>query len=333
MARSWPICAPAARDGTTSHTGAPTFSVIIPAYQAAPFVRDAVSSALAQTTPPLEVIVADDGSTDDIVGALEGVSDKITLVRFPHRGVSATKNDALRQARGDFVTILDADDVFLDGRLEALTFLARARPDLDVLTTDANITSAGEFVRRLYSASYPFPLEEQEVEILRRCFLLANSAVRRGVLLEAGAFDVELRRGEEDWDAWIRVFRLGGQAGLVDVPLVEYRQTPGSLTSNRLESLRGRILVLEKANRTAVAGGPEHTAIQAHLRSVRERVLREEAKKAIAEGASARRRSAAVVVGRGVSLASRMRALVGVIAPGLARKRLQRQAETSSLKP
>src|SRR5436305_10109763 len=115
----------------------PAFSVIVAAYEAAGTIAAAIDSALAQTLAPHEVIVCDDGSTDDLEGALAPYRDQIVLIRQENAGEGAAKNAAARAATGDFVVVLDADDRFLPERLEALCELAVARPDLDIPTTDA----------------------------------------------------------------------------------------------------------------------------------------------------------------------------------------------------
>src|ERR687898_594845 len=128
-------------------SAAPTFSVVVAAYQVANLIGEALDSIRQQTVAPLEVIVCDDGSTDELEEALSPYSDEIVLLRKQHGGEASAKNAAAFAARGDFVVILDADDVYLPTRLEALTALARARPDLDILTTDAYLVANGRRVR------------------------------------------------------------------------------------------------------------------------------------------------------------------------------------------
>src|SRR2546427_5927765 len=126
----------------------PTFSVIIAAYQAADTIGDAVQSALAQTAPAHEVIVCDDGSTDDLTGALASYRDRIMLLRKENGGAPSARNVALRAASGEFVAQLDSDDAFFPTRLDALGELARQRRDLDILATDAYCEVAGHVVGR-----------------------------------------------------------------------------------------------------------------------------------------------------------------------------------------
>src|SRR5438093_972703 len=128
----------------------PTFSVVIPAYQAATTIGIAVASALDQTYPPHEVVVCDDGSTDDLESVLAPVRNRVVLLHRRHRGAGAARNDAIHLASGDFVAMLDADDLWEPERLDALAELATARPDLDVLATDALFEVQGQPAGRFY---------------------------------------------------------------------------------------------------------------------------------------------------------------------------------------
>ena len=158
---------------------APTFSVIVAAYQVADVVADALESIRRQTAPPWEVIVCDDGSTDALEDALVPYRDEIVFLRIEHGGEAAAKNAAAARASGDCVVILDADDVYLPERLEALTELANARPDLDILTTDAYLVVDGRRVRRNYDRRWLFEVADQRRAILQRNFIFGHAAVRR----------------------------------------------------------------------------------------------------------------------------------------------------------
>lgn len=283
---SWPYEAPEPADALVRRERA-RFSIVIPAYQAAAYVLDAAMSALDQTEPAREVIIVDDGSTDDIVGALEAVRDRIAIFRRPHGGLSAAKNYGLEKATGEFVSFLDADDVIYPRRLEALAWLSEQRPDLDILTSEVWVTNSGDGkrLRRFNFEGNTFAVRDQELEILRRCFVFANAAVRRETLVALGGFDLALPRAN-DWDAWIRLLRAGSRVGTVTTPLGEYRQTPGSLTSKRAESLLDRVAVLRKTLRDAEPGTDEHMIITEHLQAVTRRTQREFVKEALRRGAT-----------------------------------------------
>src|SRR5262249_33901781 len=111
-------------------------SVIIPTYNRASAVRSAITSALRQTHPQIEVIVVDDGSTDDTKATLAAFGDSIRALHQPNAGVSAARNTALRHARGEFVAFLDSDDEWFDWKLAAQVAAMRGNPAAGLVWTD-----------------------------------------------------------------------------------------------------------------------------------------------------------------------------------------------------
>jgi succinoglycan biosynthesis protein ExoO len=118
------------------HVAADGVSVLIAAYNAAPFLARAVASALNQSAPPIEVLIVDDGSTDTtalVAGALAEQDGRVRVLRLGvNRGPAAARNAGVAAARGAWIAVLDADDAFLPDRLAALTTIARAK-DADVV--------------------------------------------------------------------------------------------------------------------------------------------------------------------------------------------------------
>ena len=187
----------------------PSFSIAIAAYQAAATIAEAVESALAQTLPPVDVVVCDDGSTDDLAAALGPLRERIVLLRQENRGEAAAKNAAARATTGAFVAFLDADDFYYPRRLEALAELASARPELDVLTTNADLEIDGVVTGRYYPDVAEFPVQDQALAIIRSdSAIFGAAAVRRSTFEGAGGLNESLRSGD-DWELWIRL-ALGG---------------------------------------------------------------------------------------------------------------------------
>jgi hypothetical protein len=260
--------------------------VLIPAYQAADVVGDALRSLVAQTEPPVQVLVVDDGSTDDLKGALQPFADRVRLVRVAHLGLPAARNVGLQHAVGDFVAFLDADDAFEPEFLAALGSLSAARPDLDVLTTDATFVVDGRDAGT-FAAANPFPISDQRLAVLTRCFITTKSAVRRSRLAEIGGFDARLTHGE-DWDCWIRLVLAGARVGMVDAPLSRYRLHDGQLSARRAASLQGRYEVMAGLlDRDDLTEG-ERRAVSDELGRLRLRVALAAAREA--EGAARRQR-------------------------------------------
>jgi hypothetical protein len=214
-------------------------------------------------------------------------------------------------ARGDFVAFLDADDVYAPDHLRALGWASAARPDLDILTADAAFVRDGA-VRGSFYQSNPFPLEDQRLAVLSRCFLHADSAVRRSRLLDVDGFDESLVHGE-DWDLWIRLVLTGSQAGLVDHTLVEYRLHDSQLSAALVASYGSRPRVLVKTLNRSDLSPAERDVTTATLRRARRRAAQVGATEL--RGAAARRSWWILATSRETAPRMRVTALAGVVAP------------------
>jgi Glycosyl transferase family 2 len=310
-----PTIAPAPRRGLQPGP-VPSFSVIIAAYQAAGFVANAVASALEQTAPAHEVIVCDDGSTDDIEGALGPYLDRITLLRREHAGEGAAKTAAAFAASSEFVALLDADDRYMPERLEAMGELAAARPDLDMITTDAYLEVDGRPLRRCYEEDKVFEVTDQRRALLEHDFIFGAAAVRRSRLVEIGGFDEAIVSGT-DWDCWIRLVFSGSMVGLVDQPLYRYHMHENAMSSDKLLTSRGQVQTAEKAARTLDLTPSERALVQRLLTERRAAAELERARTALLDGTpDARRRSLDIVKQRGHGLPTRVKAALGAAAPG-----------------
>jgi hypothetical protein len=318
---SAPFFAPPPRE--SSRPGAvPTFSVVVAAYQAADSIGDALASVAAQTVPPLETIVVDDGSSDDLEGAVEPYRDRISLIRQENRGHAAAKNRGAQVARGDFIAILDADDAFMPERLEALGRLASLRPDLDLLVSDLFFEVQGRMVGRYFEHNV-FAVEDQRRGIIAGCFVTAHPAIRRTTLLAQNGFD-EAFGAAADWECYLRLIFSGSRAGLVTEPLLRYRMHEGAMTSRRAEALLERVRMFEKHLANPALSDEERAFLVQRLTAVRRR-----ARLAEAEGAirglleSPRTRLATVVRDPSLPLKERARAAAAFISPAMARHYLE----------
>jgi len=314
-----PFCAGPQETGTP-----PDFSVVIPTYESAETIAEAVASALNQTYPAREVIVVDDGSRDNPAAALEPYMDRILFIRQENAGVSSARNAGLSRASGDFIVNLDADDLLDPRSLEARAELLAERPDLDIICTNGDVALDGEIIRARYFPDWTFETNDQRTEILRRCFIHFWS-VRRTRLLEVGGFDPGISHAE-DWDCWIRLICSGSHAGLVDEKLGTYRLHDGSQSSDRVSIFGGRIATLKKVIASGVLS-TEESALAANvladdivlqkLTGVREALL---------TGSPHRRRELRrLAIDRKVPAPSRLRAGVAWVSPRLARRILARR--------
>ena len=302
---------------------APTFAIVIAAYQAAQTIADTIRSALAQVRPADEIVVVDDGSTDDLRGALEPFLGRVRMLRQENGGGASALNAGAAASASEFIAILDADDAYHPRRIEALAASATERPDLDLITTDARFVVEGEGIGRFY-AHNSFAVDDQRSGILRSCFVGGWPAVRVSRLREVGGFDESLRTGY-DWDCWLRLILDGAKAGLVDSPYYDYRLHEGSLTASRYSSLWDRVRLLEKAQSDATLDDRERGVLQASIRSHRARAAFAE----IADPtprAGRRERLLTLAFTRGVGGRARLAAAVGAVVPGSAARLAGRQA-------
>jgi hypothetical protein len=247
----------------------PTFSILIPAYEAAAVIGRAVQSALAQTQPAKDILVVDDGSSDELASALLPYFNHVRLLTSPHVGLPGARNLGVGHATGDFVAFLDADDELEPEFLAALGTLSAARPDLDILTTDARFVVDGHSDGTFYERN-AFPVDDQRMAMLRGCFITTKTAVRRSRLLEVGGFDARLKHGE-DWDCWLRLVLSGSRVGLVDAPLSRYHLHEGQMSARRGESLRGRLDIMTEMRTNPRLNDAERSRLAAPLRELRVR--------------------------------------------------------------
>jgi glycosyltransferase involved in cell wall biosynthesis len=201
----------------------PAVSVVIPAHDYGPYLAEAIDSALGQTLPPFEIIVVDDGSTDETPQVLAQYGERIRAFRTENGGAAAARNFGAAQARGAFVAFLDADDVWRAEKLELQ--IARCASDPSI----GFVHCAVEFFGDDKAASRPL-LEGLEGWIARDLVRLRQSVVAGpgssilmplAVFREAGGFDPNLRVSE-DWDLCLRV-ALRYRVAYVPKALVRYR--------------------------------------------------------------------------------------------------------------
>jgi glycosyltransferase involved in cell wall biosynthesis len=246
-------------------------SVIMPAYNTARFIGQAIRSVLAQTYTHWELLVIDDGSTDGTSEAAAGFGDaRIRCIRTENRGLAAARNVGIDHARGEFIALLDSDDAWFPGKLSVQMKVFEREPE--VALTYSAVRRIGEDGRRL--RPHRFALDRLAdgwcLDRLLTWNRVVNGAqtmvLRRAVLDQVGGFDPELR-AVEDWDLWWRSavhfkFRYVGRA------LAAYRVRPGSLTSRSELMNRCERAVMERAYSDSTV---RRRFTRGHLRRLRSR--------------------------------------------------------------
>jgi len=213
----------------------PRVSVIVPAFNCARFLGEAVRSALGQTYGDHEIIVADDGSTDDTQEVVGRCGGGVLYLHQPNRGPSAARNLALSRAGGEFVAYLDADDMWYPDKLERqVAFLDTNRRHALVHGEIDVIDERNQVIQRRFNqrTGRGIPRGNCTLELLRASHVQTLTVmVRREYVDRVGLFDERLRCNE-DYLQWILVSMEGGSVGYIEEPLAMYRRTNGSLSSN-----------------------------------------------------------------------------------------------------
>lgn len=211
--------------------------------------------------------MCDDGSTDAPGEALGAVLERIVFLRKPNGGGASALNHALAAATGDFVAVLDADDVYDPQRIAAIGAAAAARPDLDIVTTDAWLEQDGARIGT-YAGENPFAVSHQRAAILDTCFPGGWPAVRRERLVEAGGWD-DSYRVAYDWECWLRLILGGSSVGMVDAPLMTYHVHEGSLSADKVVSLQERLRLLRSVDPEGLSPDERETRNRAIARDSR----------------------------------------------------------------
>lgn len=224
----------------------PSVSVVIPSYNRARFLPAAIASIRAQTMRCQEIVVVDDGSTDDTPSALAALGEGIVHVRQTNQGPSAARNRGIREARGDLIAFLDTDDRWLPEKIEAQWNVLRGRPDIALVITDESMedraghtTAASNF--RLHGIDQTLQTDDDAVvkdaprRLLTTNFVSTSTVLaRRDVLINEGGFDTRLRYGE-DFELWLRIAAKHPIACLKAVHAI--RVTHGSNTTSTIEPM------------------------------------------------------------------------------------------------
>jgi glycosyltransferase involved in cell wall biosynthesis len=209
----------------------PLVSVIIPVYNAAAYVKDAVRSALDQDYEKKEIIVVDDGSTDSTPEILKSFADQIIVLIQTNAGPGAARNCGLKHAKGTYIAFLDADDLWVPGKLRLQIEYLEQNPEIGAAYSkwllwhaDAESRFLSPHLRPLKKPTSIVPHDSGWIytNLLFECRLLTSTVVlRRSVMEQVGRFDEELRRGQ-DYDYWLRLSRVT-QIHKLDHELVLYR--------------------------------------------------------------------------------------------------------------
>ena len=216
----------------------PEVSVIIPVYNGAKFLLEAIANVEAQTHPSLEIIVVDDGSTDDTAAVAASLGDRIRYIHQANQGPAAARNLGVSAAKGKFIAFLDVDDQWPTDKLKHQLAAFKTNPGLEIVNG---------YVQMLQAV----PTASDEVEFQPRhaplvSFNLGSAVFRRSVFDKVGLLDAS-QIHSEDVDWFMHARELGVEMVVLEEVTLLYRKHDGNLTRDHQENLKGFLQALHKS--------------------------------------------------------------------------------------
>lgn len=214
----------------------PKISIVIPCYNDAQYIEQAVDSAMDQTYPNIEVIVVDDGSDDATKTVLEKIRPKITkLVTQTNQGQSTARNRGIEIASGDLILTLDSDDYFEPTFCELAVKEFQKESEVKLVSCEAQLHLAN---------GKTLKFQPKGGTISDFMFLnnaLGTSMFKKADWAKIGRYDESMRQGFEDWEFFIRLLKDGGSCTVIKEALYHYRKRENS-TTNRANKVKFDIL-------------------------------------------------------------------------------------------
>ncbi len=230
-------------------------SIIIPAYNAERYLTEAIDSVLAQDYPHKQVIVVNDGSKDGTMDVLRSYGDRIEVIDQANAGPPRARNSGLNAARGEFIAFLDADDIWLPGKITAQVTHLQLHADVGTVFTKWHVwpPDADGIFRipelKNQPRNHAGLVTENSGWIYRRllleCRLLTTTVMMRAsILRQIGPFDINLYNGD-DYDAWLRASRVA-KIDQLDCVGAYYRAVIGSV-SRKARPVNDELVVIDMA--------------------------------------------------------------------------------------
>jgi GT2 family glycosyltransferase len=254
-------------------------SLVIPTYNRAELVEQAIASALDQVHAFSEIIVVDDGSTDDTLARLERFNERITLIRSGRGGVQRARNAGVAACSTPYVALCDSDDLLGAEFTETMARVLGERPDIDIWYCNFRLFS-GEGVQADKLAGAPADFLEGAVHradyctdipgLLKRVldfqpFFPTGSVMKKDFYQAIGAYDPQFNGvGGEDFEFLLRAIG-SGKLGYISRPLASIRKHEGNDSRDTLRALRGEVQILEHALASHAGVGPYRAAILASV--------------------------------------------------------------------
>jgi glycosyltransferase involved in cell wall biosynthesis len=263
----------------------PTASIVVPAFNAARHIAAALESVFAQTFDDYEVIVVNDGSTDNLAAAIRPFRPRLVYLEQTNLGAASARNAGIRAAHGRYVAFLDADDVWRPAFLDRQIRYLDSRPACDLVYSDALISGDSPLAGQRFMQGAPSngPVTLMSLLNLQCHVILSTVVVRRETLIGVGLFDESIRRGH-DFDLWLRMTLGGAVLEYHREVLAERRTRLEGLTGDRLSELQRPIPVLTRFARRDDLPRDVRLAVRLFLMRVIDAIEVEKGKRRLIEG-------------------------------------------------
>jgi glycosyltransferase involved in cell wall biosynthesis len=216
-----------------------SISVVIPAFNASKYIGETIQSVLRQTLPADEVVVIDDGSTDDTSAIAAGFGPPVRVIRIPNSKLPSARNRGVEEAKGEWIAFIDADDLWADNKLERQMQELSRHPEADLCYTGRIVlvqspvsTILGDIIKVPPGATIAHEMLQTNK------FPPSCVVIRRSTFLAVGGHDTSFHY-VEDWDLWLRLLKAGVKFVDCPEPLLQYRVHPDNMTHNAIPLLEG----------------------------------------------------------------------------------------------
>jgi glycosyltransferase involved in cell wall biosynthesis len=216
-----------------------SISVVIPAFNASKHISRTIESVLRQTLPADEIVVVDDGSTDDTGAIAASFGPPVRVIRTPNSRLPATRNRGVQEAKGEWIAFIDADDLWVDNKLERQMQELSRHPEADLCYTGRILLVEGPDSTELCDVIKVPPAATIAEELFHiNKFPPSCVVIRRSTFLAVGGHDTSFPY-VEDWELWLRLLKAGVKFVDCPEPLLRYRVHPDNMTHNAVPLLEG----------------------------------------------------------------------------------------------
>jgi len=261
----------------------PKVSIVVPAHNAHATISKTLHSLVKQTYQDFEIIIIDDGSTDDsakiIKRWVKKDAEKFKYFWQINQGPAAARNKGLKEAKGEFVAWIDADDLWLPERLELMLKEFNKEPKPDFVSTDARyLYPDNKISKQTYYQINDLPLEYSFKELLKTNFIFGSPLIKKEVIEKIGFLDENLVRSE-DYDYWLRILAKNYKLAIIKEPLALYRFLIDSRSQSFILVNQADLKVLSKANKLKKLSLEEKEVLSWHIKKTYLNLAQEYAKK------------------------------------------------------